>query len=94
MRPTHTCNIKYYKAEKEINQKMRNIVNISLTPELSREVERAVKSGAYASKSEFFRDLLRLWKEQKLLDEIRESEKEFADGKGRVLKSLKELEPK
>lgn len=70
---------------------MRTIVNISLPKELYREVEKAVKSGRYSSKSEFFRSLLRLWKEQELLDEIRESEKEFAAGKGRVLKSLKEL---
>lgn len=70
---------------------MRDIINISLPRELSKEVERAVEKGKYASKSEFFRSLLRLWKEQELLDEIRESEKEFAAGKGKVLKSLKEL---
>ncbi|MEK7451568.1 MAG: ribbon-helix-helix domain-containing protein [Patescibacteria group bacterium] len=70
---------------------MRNIVNISLPKELNKEVEKAVKSGRYASKSEFFRDLIRLWQEQKLLDEIMESEKEFAEGKGKVLRSLKDL---
>ena len=70
---------------------MRTVVNISLPEELFKEVEKAVKSGQYASKSEFFRSLLRLWKEQELLNEIRESEKEFAAGKGKVLKSLKEL---
>ncbi len=70
---------------------MRNIVNISLPKELNKEVEKAVKSGRYASKSEFFRDLIRLWQEQKLLDEIMESEKEFVEGKGKVLRSLKDL---
>jgi len=70
---------------------MRKIINISLPAELNREVDKAVKSGRYATKSEFFRDLLRLWEEQKLLNEIRESEKEFAAGKGKVLKSLKQL---
>lgn len=70
---------------------MRKVINISLPQELNKEVDRAVKSGQYASKSEFFRDLMRLWKEQQLLDEIMESEKEFAEGKGRVLKSLRDL---
>lgn len=70
---------------------MRNIINISLPQEMNKEVEKAVKSGRYASKSEFFRSLLRLWQEQKLLDEIMKSEKEFAEGKGKVLRSLKDL---
>ena len=70
---------------------MRKVVNISLPQELNKEVDRAVKSGQYASKSEFFRDLMRLWREQQLLDEIMESEKEFAGGKGKILKSLKDL---
>jgi Arc/MetJ-type ribon-helix-helix transcriptional regulator len=70
---------------------MRNVINISLPEELSKEVEIAVKAGKYASKSEFFRSLFRLWKEQEVLNEIRESEKEFAAGKGKALKSSKEL---
>jgi len=70
---------------------MRKIINISLPAELNKEVDIAVKDGHYATKSEFFRDLLRLWEERKLLNEIRESEKEFASGKGKVLKSLKQL---
>lgn len=70
---------------------MRNIVNISLPKEMTKDVEEAVKSGNYASKSEFFRDLLRTWKEQKLLNEIMESEREFAQGKGKILRSMKDL---
>ena len=70
---------------------MRNIVNISLPKELNKEVEKAVKSGRYASKSEFFRDLIRLWKEEQLLQELRGSQREIAAGKGKVLRSLKDL---
>lgn len=70
---------------------MRKVVNISLSPELYKEVEKAVKSGRYSSKSEFFRDLIRLWQDEKLLNDVRESEKEFAEGRGRVLRSLKDL---
>ena len=59
--------------------------------ELDKEVTKAVKSGRYATKSEFFRDLLRLWEEEQLLMSIRESQKEIAQGKGKLLKSLKTL---
>ena len=55
-------------------------------------VEKTVKQGNYASKSEFFRDLLRRhYEEQEVLAVLRESEKEVAEGKGKVLKSLKDL---
>jgi len=70
---------------------MRNIINISLPKEMTRQVEKAVKSGNYASKSEFFRDLLRTWEEGYVLKELRESQKEIAAGKGKVLRSLKDL---
>ena len=70
---------------------MRKIVNISLTEELARDVERAMEEGQYASKSEFFRDLLRSWKEARVLKELRESQQEFVQGKGKVLRSLKNI---
>lgn len=71
---------------------MRNIINISLPKDLTREVERQVRQGKYATKSEFFRDLLRRsLEEERLLREIEESRKELSAGKGKVLRSLKEL---
>ncbi len=70
---------------------MRNIINISLPEELKLEVEKAVKTGQYATKSEFFRHLFRLWKEEQTLLEFRESQAEISKGKGKKLKSLKEL---
>lgn len=70
---------------------MRNIINISLPKEMTKQVEKAVKSGNYASKSEFFRDLLRTWEEDRLLKELRESQREIIAGKGKVLHSLKAL---
>lgn len=70
---------------------MRRIVNISLPEKLNEVVERGVRKGKFSSKSEFFRSLLRLWEEQQLFEDIMASEKEFADGKGKVLKSLKDL---
>ena len=56
-----------------------------------KEVEEHVKTGKYASKSEFFRDLIRDWQEDQLLKELKESEAEFRAGKFKVLKSLKDL---
>lgn len=70
---------------------MRSIVNISMPPNLKKEVEQIIKEEKYASVSEFFRDAIRTWKENQIYNEIMQSEKEFAKGNGRVLKSLKEL---
>lgn len=70
---------------------MRSIINISLTPEMEKDVEKAVKSGRYATKSEFFRHLVRLWQEEQLLEELQESRRAIARGKGKVLKSLRSL---
>lgn len=70
---------------------MREILNLSLPTLLKDEVEMAVKKGGYASKSEFIRELLRLWREERLFKELNKSRKQFAGGRGRVLKSLKDL---
>lgn len=70
---------------------MREIVNISLPKELNKSVEELVKKGKYATKSEFFRELLRLWIEGKILRELAESRKELASSKGKLLRSLKDL---
>ena len=70
---------------------MREVINISLPKELNRAVEETIKKGNYPTKSEFFRELLRLWLEGKILRELAESRKEIALGKGKLLRSLKEL---
>lgn len=70
---------------------MRNIINISLPTTLAREVKLEVKKGDYASTSEFFRHLLRLWRTKQLGQELRRDRLEFEAGKGKVLRSLKDL---
>lgn len=70
---------------------MREIINISLPSQLATNVRKAVKQGDYISTSEFFRDLLRDWQAGKLLSELNESRDEIKAGKGKTLKSLKEL---
>lgn len=71
---------------------MRRIINISLPKELAQSVETMVKEGKYATKSELFRDLLRMRLEGKLLRELAESRKELAAGKGKLLKDLGDLD--
>jgi len=70
---------------------VREIINISLPPQMAKTVKNAVKTGDYSSTSEFFRDLLRDWREGKLLKELNASRAEIAAGKGKLLKSLKNL---
>lgn len=66
-------------------------MNISLPSPMAKTVRIAVKTGSYSSISEFFRYLLREWQEGKLLKELNESRLEISAGKGKVLKSLKDL---
>ncbi len=71
---------------------MRTIINISLPKELNEVVERAVKKGKFATKSEFFRNLVRMWEEEKLLQEFKGNKEDFKKGGGKLLRSLKDLD--
>lgn len=70
---------------------MRNIINISLPEKMTKAVEESVKKGNFSTKSEFFRMLVRLWLEGKLVSELEESRGELKSGKGKLLHSLKDL---
>ncbi len=70
---------------------MRKIINISLPSQMATKVKKEVRTGNYATTSEFFRELIRNWEEQKLLTSLKESQSEIKQGKGKVLKSLKNL---
>ncbi len=70
---------------------MREVINISLPSPMAKIVKSAVKTGSYASTSEFFRHLLREWQAGKLLSELNQSRGEISSGNGRILKSLKAL---
>lgn len=71
---------------------MRTVVNISLPSRLSFVVDEVVSSGNFASKSEFFRLLLRDWiEENEIVEELKQSKKELQSDKGKLLKSLKNL---
>lgn len=70
---------------------MRSVINISLPSQMAEVVEGAVSSGQYATKSEFFRNLLRMWMEGRLTKDLESSRSELKAGKGRLLGSLKDL---
>lgn len=70
---------------------MREIINISFPSAMVKTVKKAIKEGDYISTSEFFRDLLRNWQENQLLSDLNKSREEIRAGKGKVLKSLKNL---
>ena len=70
---------------------MRAIINISLPSKMAKAVKKAVSDGNFMSTSEFFRELLRDWQEGKLLQELEMSRREITAGKGKTLRSLKEL---
>lgn len=70
---------------------MRTILNISLPENLAHYVEKNIESGNYATKSEFIRVILRFWMENNTLMDIKASRSELNSGKGKILKSLKDL---
>lgn len=70
---------------------MRNIVNISLPDQMARQIQVEVKKGHFASKSEFFRHLIRLWNDKQLGAELRIERKKFELEGGEELKSLRDL---
>lgn len=71
---------------------MRQVITISLPKQMVRAVKEEIKSGKFSSTSEFFRHLLREWEEANLLAELRASQKEFAEGKGILLRHVSDLD--
>ncbi|HAV66732.1 TPA: hypothetical protein DCX30_03030 [Candidatus Beckwithbacteria bacterium] len=70
---------------------MRSVINISLPQQLASVVDQAVDTGKYASKSEFFRSLLRTWIEDRLARDLDKSRLEMKQTGGKLLKSLRDL---
>ncbi len=70
---------------------MRKILNISLPEETVNMIKQEAKQEGFVSVSEFIRHVIRVYNSKKLVKGVRQSEKEFAQGKGKVLRSLKDL---
>ncbi len=70
---------------------MRTILNISLPQATATAVKRVAKTRGFASVSEYMRHLIREEKERKLGERLVKDRMDFDNGKGKVLKSLKDL---
>lgn len=70
---------------------MRNIVNISVPAEMAKDIKREVRRGKFVSTSEFMRHLIRVWNMEQLMRNVEKSRAEIAAGKGKTLRSLKDL---
>jgi len=70
---------------------MRTTLNISMPVVLKKNVNRIVKNYNYASVSEFFRDAMRAWEDERLIRDIKESQLEARMGKYKRPRSLKDF---
>lgn len=72
---------------------MRNIINLSIPEDMNNYIKQEIKENNYTSVSEFFRKLVRDYKEKKLLKELREDQEEFRKNPNlnSHIKSLKDL---
>ena len=72
---------------------MRSIINISLPEDMVAFINKEVKENNFMSTSEFFRKLLRDYKENKLLNELDDSRRELLNEEYRYkdIKSLKDI---
>ncbi|MFH2085865.1 MAG: hypothetical protein ABII21_03730 [bacterium] len=66
-------------------------MNISLPQQMATLVREEVNTGKYGSVSEFFRELVREWQKMRVLADLHASQREFRQGKGKVLRSLRDL---
>lgn len=71
---------------------MRQIINISLPQSMADLVNKEVKEKSYASKSEFFRYLIRDWSENETIKQVLKSKKQMKKGDKYLLKSFKDLQ--
>ncbi len=70
---------------------MRQILSISVSPALKKEIDEIVESGMYTSTSEFMRDAVRMLKERAIIREIKASQRDAKAGKRYRLNSLDDL---
>lgn len=62
-----------------------------MPPEMKKNIDRMVKEYGYASVSEIFRDAFRVWERERLIQDLKESQRDARNGKFKQLRSLKDL---
>ena len=70
---------------------MRSVINVSLPATTTRQIRKEVREGGFVSTSEFFRHVWREWREQKLARELKRDRQQFEHGRGKPLRSLRDL---
>jgi len=70
---------------------MRNIVTISMPLGLKKQVDKVVAEENYSSVSEFFRDAVRAWENERLVRELKESQRDARMGRFKKLSSFRDL---
>lgn len=72
---------------------MREVLNISISKDLNNALAKLAKKSGYSTKSEFFRHIIReKVAEADMLKRLEISRREIAQGKGKVLRSLADLD--
>ena len=67
---------------------MRQVMNISLPPEMMADVQKRAKDGKFASLSEYVRHLIRLENTDKLAKELNQERLDILSGKSKLTKRL------
>ncbi|MFH0755221.1 MAG: hypothetical protein V1910_00955 [bacterium] len=67
------------------------LLNIAISPIQKKNVDHMIKDYNYASVSEFFCDAVRALENDRLIKELKESQRDAKMGKIKLLHSLKEL---
>lgn len=70
---------------------MRQAVTISIPEETLKDIQREAKLHSFANTSEFFRHMFRQWKKDHLSNDIKQGKRDLRAGKGKVLRSFKDL---
>ena len=70
---------------------MRTIVNISVPDTVAKEIKQTAKQRGFATVSEYMRYLVRQERERELAGSLLKDKLLFEQGKGKVLKSLRDL---
>jgi len=66
-------------------------MTISMPTGTKKAIDRNVKEYNYSSVSEFIRDSVRAWEDERLVKELKESQMDALKGKAKLLRSLKDL---
>jgi putative addiction module CopG family antidote len=71
---------------------MRAVMNISLPEQMAAFIDSEVESLNFSSRSEFIRNLIRNWQNERAVKQILKSKKDTDNGNYKILNSLSDLD--